>query len=155
MTMAQAAPKLPIKVVVRAAALEPPELCPESRAITGEAIRLAILNYAARLAADLGLPATVTVVVEDVPDDKVPKEWPFLLTIGGKPARLNLRRPRTDLVVDVPSEIYRNRNLLLTPEVAKAWSPACGTPMSLRRHPFERCSRLWLPASTGTSAWTD
>jgi FHIPEP family len=115
-------PVVPVQVRVRSSDFEPGGLTPAGRTLFKEAIRLAIQNYARSLANDLALPASVTVTVDAVADDDVPKEWPVIMTIAGEAARLNLRRKAGSLDEILPYEIYRNRCLLVTDEVAKAYS---------------------------------
>lgn len=95
---------------------------PAALELSSKAIRFAILNYANWLISDLGLPASVTASIDVVTDDEIPREWPFLMTIAGKQARIHLLRERRPFEERIPHEIYRNRSLLLTPDVVNAYA---------------------------------
>ena len=116
----EAAPVVPIRVTVRAAGLKALNPDDAGRSLSSEAIRWAVVNYAGRLATDLGLPGSVEASIEATNDEDVPKELPFLMTIVGKAARLNLRRAPGPLDEHVPFEIYRNRSWLVTPALVAA-----------------------------------
>lgn len=111
-------PTVAIRIRVRSSDLEPVTPATAARPLLKEAIRLAASHYTERLLSDLAIRAVVNVVIEQVADDLIPEAFPFSMTIGDEPARLNLRSPRGPLYEDIPSEIYRNRSLLITRDLA-------------------------------------
>jgi hypothetical protein len=112
--------RVPIDVVVRTGEVGLPQWSQTARSLGTESVRLAVARYAKRLARDLAVPAEPIVTVSAVPDAEIPKDWPFLMTIGEQAARVNLSRARGVVAEQATREVYTNRSLLLTPEVVHA-----------------------------------
>ena len=92
----------------------------------------AIRRYAEQLVQDLGVPIEVDLQVKTDPAVDADNPCPFRLAIGREAARLNwVTDPGVPLPARILDEIYRNRSLLITDDVATAVAAECGLASSI------------------------